>query len=128
MATLTNINILKLIFLNMSLLAIKYITTYLSNKSLICISLNILNLKSIFKSFGKSFKIIYEGQNKAKIISILLLDNNNLLSISNDRTFKVVNMIDYQCTKTIQHNLTINSIIKLSDCNLAPAIIEMSID
>jgi hypothetical protein len=80
MNTLTNENILKLIFSNYKFTIGEILVNRLKNKKFVYLNLRIDNYKNIYRSMGKS-NIIFK--NKCVIKSLALLPNGNFLFASN---------------------------------------------
>jgi WD40 repeat protein len=118
MNTLTNENILKLIFSNYKFPIGEFITKILKNK-LLCISmLKIGNYKNIYRSMGKS-NIIFNKNDPCIIKSLALLPNGHLLSASNLGILKLWNTNSLKCIKAIDCEFTIYSIAVLPGGQIA---------
>jgi WD40 repeat protein len=118
MNTLTNENILKLIFSNYKFTIGEILVNRLKNKLLCILMLRIGYYKNIYRSMGKS-NIIFSENDECILKSLALLPNGHFLSASNLGILKVWNTNSLECIKTIDCEFTINSIAILSGGQIA---------
>jgi WD40 repeat protein len=116
MTKLMNENILKLIFSGLSLSMSQYLFTHIINNTTICkVTLGLLNYHNIFKSMRRSKHILSGHENIIRCSA--LINDNLLISASDDKTFKVWDINKGECIKAICDEGFFKSIITLPDGN-----------
>jgi WD40 repeat protein len=112
-----NENILKLILTSIHFSHIRDLHQELRSRILCNIIQTFLNHKNIFKSSGRAKTILNE--HKYWVNSIVSLNENYLVSGSDDCTLKVWNISDHQCIQTLLNNDRVQSVIILADGKIA---------
>jgi WD40 repeat protein len=116
MTKLINENILKLIFSGLSLSMFQFHFTHILNNTTICkLTLGLLNYHNIFKSMGKSKHVL--GGHEDIIRSSALINDNLLVSVSDDGTLKVWDINKGECIKAVRDEECFKSVITLPDGN-----------
>jgi WD40 repeat protein len=112
MKTMTNENILKLIFRSISISKTKQLIDIIFNKTLSSILVSLLDYKKIINSFGKS-KLKFHKQ-EDNICSCTILNSDTFIIASTDKTIKVFDLKTFKCIRTIKGK-DVSNIISLSD-------------
>jgi WD40 repeat protein len=110
--TAENENILKLIFISLSILKIKQAMDKTNNTVLTRTMINLLNYESLFHYLG-TFRATLD-EHEAVITSMTLTSDNKLITASKDKTLKIWNLNSYLCIKTLEgHNNPVHSVLTL---------------
>jgi WD40 repeat protein len=93
----------------------QYLFTILKNKTICKVTLRLLNYHNIFKSMGRSKRIL--GGHEARIRSAALINDDLLVSVSDDQTLKVWDINKGECIKAVRDEESFISVITLPDGN-----------
>jgi WD40 repeat protein len=115
MPTMANANIMKLVFKN--IISPQKILPAIRNKTLYNIILRTTDFDNIYKSMGKS-KVLLLGC-KADYPKITLLDSGNAATACWDGKLRIFDTKNYKCIKTVEGVNEIQSMVTLSDNNIA---------
>jgi WD40 repeat protein len=120
MDNLKNENIVKLIFTNYFLFQTKQFTDKINNKTLFHILLKMLDYNAIFKTIGKNKIMLKEHKDFVNVNYLVVLQNGNIVSASDDKLIRIWDINTYTCIKTLSgHHSYVMSVIVLPNGNLA---------
>jgi WD40 repeat protein len=119
MESLKNENLIKLIFEGFTFNSYKEYFAKVQNKTISYIILRFLSHEHFYKTIGNIKTII--DNHKNVINSLTIYDDNTILSVSNNTTFKLFNATNFLCIESFEESdaSPVLSVVKLPNGNIA---------